>query len=362
MPTLNVDLLSHSYPIYIGADLSCADFFVPHIKSKQVAVITNTTVAPLYLDKLKQALAGYQLISVILPDGEIYKNLETINLVFDELLQNRLERNVTLIALGGGVIGDMTGFASACYLRGVNFIQVPTTLLAQVDSSVGGKTGVNHRLGKNMIGAFYQPQAVVIDVSTLQTLAKREVASGLAEIIKYALIADCNFLTWIENNIDGLNNLDERSLSYAIEYSCKLKAQIVGEDEHENGIRAILNLGHTFGHAIEVHQGYGVWLHGEAVAVGMVMALQMGVLLGKVTCKQRDRVILLLQKANLPWIPPNNMTALDFKQIMAQDKKVTDGAIRLILLDGLGKAYVSADYSLDILEQTLITDFSSLGK
>jgi len=361
MPTLQVKLKHHSYPIYIGADLSCCNFFTPHIKGKQVVIVTNTTVAPLYLDQLKQAFTNYQVISIILPDGESYKNLTTINLIFDELLKNHCERSTTLIALGGGVIGDMTGFAAACYLRGVNFIQVPTTLLAQVDSSVGGKTGVNHILGKNMIGAFYQPQAVIIDASTLQTLAKREVAAGLAEVIKYGLIADINFLTWLEKNIKALNELDKNALIYAIEYSCKLKAQIVSTDELETGMRAILNLGHTFGHAIETHQGYGAWLHGEAVATGMVMALQMGVLLGAITCAQRDRIIKLLQAANLPVTPPKNMTAADFIKLMQQDKKVSNGAIRLVLLEQLGKAYLSADYPLAVLEQTLNTDFANLN-
>ncbi|OHC45509.1 MAG: 3-dehydroquinate synthase, partial [Pseudomonadales bacterium RIFCSPLOWO2_02_FULL_63_210] len=276
MQTLQVDLAERSYPIYIGADLlRRTDLLAPHIIGRQVAVVTNETVAPLYLDTLKAALGGYAVTAIVLPDGEAFKTWETLQQIFDGLLGARHDRHTTVIALGGGVVGDMAGFAAACYQRGVNFIQIPTTLLSQVDSSVGGKTGINHPLGKNMVGAFYQPQAVLIDTTSLATLPVRELSAGLAEVIKYGLICDEPFLSWLEQHMPALRALDQEALTAAIERSCAAKARIVGADEREAGLRATLNLGHTFGHAIETQQGYGVWLHGEAVAAGTVMALEM---------------------------------------------------------------------------------------
>ncbi|MFG1489584.1 3-dehydroquinate synthase, partial [Oceanospirillum sp. HFRX-1_2] len=274
MQTLNVDLGDRSYPIHIGSGLiSDLSLIAPHIRGRQVMIVSNTTVAPLYLEQLKTTLADqYQVAEVILPDGEAYKTLDSVNLIFDALLNNRFNRTCTLIALGGGVIGDMTGFAAASYQRGVNFIQIPTTLLSQVDSSVGGKTGVNHPLGKNMIGAFWQPQLVLADTDTLQTLPERELAAGIAEVIKYGLIRDPEFFNWLESNVEPLKTKSTTALTEAIFRSCQNKADVVAQDELEGGIRATLNLGHTFGHAIETEQGYGQWLHGEAVATGMLMA------------------------------------------------------------------------------------------
>ncbi|HEY7885092.1 MAG TPA: 3-dehydroquinate synthase, partial [Cellvibrionaceae bacterium] len=276
MKTLKVELGERSYPIYIGEQLlEDKTLLTQHIQGRQVCIVTNKTVAPLYHEKLLASLSDYDVTTVALPDGEQYKNLDTLNLIFDQLLSARHNRTTTVIALGGGVVGDMAGFAAACYQRGVNFIQVPTTLLSMVDSSVGGKTGVNHALGKNMIGAFYQPQAVIADVSVLQSLPTRELAAGLAEVIKYGLISDADFFVWLEQNIKALLAMEVEALSYAVLRSCENKAAVVAADEREGGIRAILNLGHTFGHAIETAEGYGVWLHGEAVAAGMVMALDL---------------------------------------------------------------------------------------
>ncbi|SDI57447.1 3-dehydroquinate synthase [Pseudomonas delhiensis] len=361
MRTLTVDLGDRSYPIHIGEGLlDDPRHFAPHIRGRQVAIVTNETIAPLYLARLQKTLADYAQIAVVLPDGEAYKQWETLQLIFDALLQARHDRKTTLIALGGGVVGDMTGFAAACYQRGVDFIQVPTTLLSQVDSSVGGKTGINHPLGKNMIGAFYQPQAVVIDAASLRTLPARELSAGLAEVIKYGLICDEPFLAWLEDNVDALLALDSAALAEAIERSCAAKARVVGADERESGVRATLNLGHTFGHAIETHMGYGVWLHGEAVAAGTVMALQMSHLLGWLTAAERDRGVRLLQRAKLPVVPPKEMSAGDFLEHMAVDKKVLDGRLRLVLLKGLGDAVVTADFPREILEETLRTDYQAL--
>lgn len=361
MRTLTVDLAERSYPIYIGSGLlDQAQLYTPHIVGRKVAVVTNSTVAPMYLQQLREALQGYELTEIILPDGETYKNWETLQLIFDALLADKHDRKTTLIALGGGVVGDMTGFAAACYQRGVNFIQVPTTLLAQVDSSVGGKTAINHPLGKNMVGAFYQPQAVIIDIATLHTLPARELSAGLAEVIKYGLICDEPFLTWLEEHIESLTGLDNRALMEAVERSCRAKAKIVSADERESGVRATLNLGHTFGHAIETEQGYGAWLHGEAVAAGTVMALQMSMLLGWLTQTQRDRGIQLLEQAKLPVIPPATMTAETFLTHMAVDKKNVDGHIRLVLLRELGAAVVTADYPEDVLQAALTADYAAV--
>ncbi|MFT0211410.1 3-dehydroquinate synthase [Pseudomonas sp. F1_0610] len=361
MRTLNVDLADRAYPIYIGQNvLSNTSCFKQHIAGKQVAIVTNTTVAPLYLQTVKSTLVDYKVTEIILPDGESFKNWETLQLIFDALLTEKNDRRTTIIALGGGVIGDMAGFAAASYQRGINFIQVPTTLLSQVDSSVGGKTGINHPLGKNMIGAFYQPQAVVIDSTTLNTLPQREISAGLAEVIKYGLICDYSFLEWLEQHIEDLLALNTEALVYAIERSCAAKAAVVAADERETGLRATLNLGHTFGHAIEAEQGYGNWLHGEAVAAGTVMALQMSYLLGWLTQEQRNRGIRLLQAAKLPVIPPQGMCPADFLKHMSVDKKVLDGQLRLVLLEDLGKACVTAGYPLTVLEQVLATDYLAL--
>lgn len=362
MRTLTVDLAERSYPIYIGADLlRQAQLFTPHIVGRKVAIVSNTTVAPLYLQQLREALQGYELTEIILPDGESYKNWETLQLIFDGLLADKHDRKTTLIALGGGVVGDMAGFAAACYQRGVNFIQVPTTLLAQVDSSVGGKTGINHPLGKNMVGAFYQPQAVIIDTATLATLPVRELSAGLAEVIKYGLICDEPFLTWLEQHIDQLRQLDNSLLIETIERSCAAKARVVSADEREAGVRATLNLGHTFGHAIETEQGYGVWLHGEAVSAGTVMALEMSHKLGWITLEQRNRGIKLLLQAGLPVIPPKTMTAQTFLTHMAVDKKNIGGHIRLVLLRDLGDALITTEYPADVLQDVLTADYSAIA-
>ena len=353
--TLEVALGDRTYPIHIGRGLiSQADLILPHLKRKSVAIVTNTTVAPLYLAKFALALksAGVSVIEIILPDGEAYKNSETLNLIYDALLKNRCERNTTLIALGGGVIGDLTGYAAATYLRGVPFIQVPTTLLSQVDSSVGGKTGINHPLGKNMIGAFYQPQLVLADIDTLQTLPKRELSAGVAEVIKYGLIRDADFFDWLETNIHALMGLDETIVSYAIYRSCKNKAEVVAADEHENGERALLNLGHTFGHAIENAMGYGVWLHGEAVAAGTMLAADLSARMGWLSAAEVKRMHALLAASSLPLRAPN-LSAEKYLNLMSLDKKVADGKIRLVLQQGIGKAVITSDYDVAKLKQTL---------
>ncbi|MBD9413017.1 3-dehydroquinate synthase [Pseudomonas sp. PDM16] len=361
MQTLTVDLGDRSYPIYIGGGLlSRADLFKPHLAGRQVAIVTNETVAPLYLDALRESLAGQDIAIVVLPDGESFKNWETLQLIFDGLLRARHDRKTTVIALGGGVVGDMAGFAAACYQRGVDFIQVPTTLLSQVDSSVGGKTGINHPLGKNMVGAFYQPNAVVIDTSVLNTLPPRELSAGLAEVIKYGLICDLEFLGWLEEHIDELRDLKPDVLIQAIERSCAAKARVVGADERESGLRAILNLGHTFGHAVETHMGYGEWLHGEAVSAGTVMALEMSSRLGWISGADRDRGIRLLLRAGLPVMPPDEMTPEDFLEHMAVDKKVLDGRLRLVLLRQLGEAVITDDFPREVLDATLRADYRVL--
>lgn len=362
MQTLQVELGERSYPIYIGTGLlGRADLLAPHIHGRQVAIVTNETVAPLYLGGLEAALADYAVASIVLPDGEAFKTWETLQKIFDGLLGARHDRRTTVIALGGGVIGDMAGFAAACYQRGVNFIQVPTTLLSQVDSSVGGKTGINHPLGKNMVGAFYQPQAVLIDTASLATLPERELSAGLAEVIKYGLICDEPFLSWLEAHMPALRALDQEALTVAIERSCAAKARVVGADERESGVRATLNLGHTFGHAIETQQGYGAWLHGEAVAAGTVMALEMSRRLGWIGAAERDRAIRLFQAAGLPVVPPRDMLPEHFLQHMAVDKKVLDGHLRLVLLRRLGEAVVTGEFPREILNATLSTDYAALA-
>ncbi|KAL5986047.1 hypothetical protein ACLOJK_028037 [Asimina triloba] len=426
---VDVDLGNRSYPIYIGSGLlNQPDLLQRHLHGKKVLVVTNTTVAPLYLDKVIAALThenpSISVETVVLPDGEKYKNMDTLMKVFDKAIESRLDRRCTFIALGGGVIGDMCGFAAASFLRGVNFIQIPTTLMAQVDSSVGGKTGINHPLGKNMIGAFYQPQSVLIDTDTLSTLPEKELASGIAEVIKYGLIRDAEFFEWQEKNMDALLAREPSALAYAIKRSCENKAEVVSLDEKEGGLRATLNLGHTFGHAsfghagrlsfgwwgklmlplllrhfnvlefvqkhyciqiaakehfpllmrgqkkpkpisiycfvlaygqaIETGFGYGEWLHGEAVAAGMVMAVDMSYRLGWIDVSIVERALSILQHAKLPTAPPGVMTVEKFKKIMAVDKKVADGLLRLILLKGpLGNCVFTGDYDRKALDETL---------
>jgi 3-dehydroquinate synthase len=354
MKTLPLDLGDRSYPIYIGAGLlDRPELLSRHILGTRVAIVTNETVAPLYLARLRAHVVSLKPVEVVLPDGEQYKSLEVLSRIFDALLAARCDRRTTLIALGGGVIGDMAGFAAASYQRGVPFIQVPTTLLAQVDSSVGGKTGVNHPLGKNMIGAFYQPRAVIIDTDTLNTLPDRELSSGLAEVIKYGLIRDPEFFAWLESNLDKLLARDPEALAYAIHRSCRNKAEVVAADERESGVRATLNLGHSFGHAIETGMGYGNWLHGEAIAAGMVMASDLSRRLKWLSVADVARVEKLIRRARLPVRAPGTLSAARFLELMAVDKKVLDGRLRLVLLKRLGEAVVTDDYPRAELEATL---------
>jgi 3-dehydroquinate synthase len=352
--TLQVDLGDRAYPIYIGSDLiSNPELFAQHIKGSRVMVVSNTTVAPLYLEQLKKALVDFNVSEVILPDGEEFKTLDVLNQIYTALLENRFDRTCTLIALGGGVVGDMTGYAAASYQRGVNFIQVPTTLLSQVDSSVGGKTGVNHPLGKNMIGAFHQPQAVIADTLTLNTLPDRELSAGMAEVIKYGLINDLEFFEWLEDNMEALMGRDLVLLAEAIRRSCADKAQIVAADEKESGQRALLNLGHTFGHAIETGMGYGKWLHGEAVGAGMAMAADMSCRLGWISQDKVNKINDLLKRAALPASPPESMSGNDFMDLMSVDKKVLDGKMRLVLMKDIGESIISDDFDPAALKGTL---------
>ena len=345
MRTLNVALAERGYPIHIGRGLlERADLILPQLKTKRVAIVTNDVVGPLYLERLRATLeaAGMQVAVVSLPDGEAHKDLPTLNRIFDMLLAERCERSTTLIALGGGVVGDMGGFAAACYQRGMPFIQIPTTLLAQVDSSVGGKTAVNHALGKNMIGAFYQPRLVLADIDTLSTLPVRELSAGLAEVIKYGLIRDLEFLQWLEQNLQRLLAREPEALAYAIERSCRNKAEVVAADETEQGERALLNLGHTFGHAIETGLGYGEWLHGEAVAAGTMMAAQLSHQLGWLSADDVERISALFERAGLPvWGP--RLGVERYLELMAHDKKVEAGKLRLILLRALGQGVIHGD-------------------
>lgn len=350
---LRVELGDRAYPILIGQGLLGTQDLSSWTHGDQVLIVTNETVAPLYLEKARGSFPGKRVDTVVLPDGELYKTWEVLNRIFDQLLEKRHTRKTTLVALGGGVVGDMTGFAAACYQRGVAFIQIPTTLLAQVDSSVGGKTGINHPRGKNMIGAFLQPQGVLIDTETLETLPTRELSAGLAEVIKYGLIQDADFLAWLEENMDALMAMKSDLLAEAIYRSCQCKAEIVAEDEREAGVRALLNLGHTFGHAIETYTGYAQWLHGEAVAAGMVMAAELSKRLGWLTYNDTDRVQQLLVRARLPIRPPETMSPDDFYALMAVDKKNVDGSLRLVLLKHLGEATVTADFDPAELDDML---------
>jgi 3-dehydroquinate synthase len=356
MRTLEVDLGDRSYPIYIGSGIRHSkSLFDQAIQGKQVMIVTNETVAPLYLDALVSLLAGdYQVDTCILPDGESFKTLDTYQMIMTRLLEVRHNRTTTIIALGGGVVGDMAGFAAATYQRGVNFIQVPTTLLSQVDSSVGGKTGVNHPLGKNMIGAFHQPQAVIIDIDSLVTLPRRELSAGMAEVIKYGLICDASMFDWLEVNMAEIMGLDSDLITEAIYLSCVAKSKVVSQDEREGGIRAILNLGHTFGHAIETEMGYGVWLHGEAVAAGSMLALDLSWRMGNLENRDLERSADLFKAADLPILPPKEMRLDSFVARMSVDKKVLDGSLRLVLLEKLGTAMVTSDFPLDLFNETIL--------
>jgi len=354
MKTLTVDLGERSYPIHIGQNLlGRADLVVPHVRGTQVMIVSNETVAPLYLDTARKAFADFTVEAVILPDGEQYKTLETVDRIYDALLRARFDRHCTLVALGGGVVGDMTGFAAATYQRGVDFIQIPTTLLAQVDSSVGGKTGVNHPLGKNMIGAFHQPRCVIIDTDTLDTLEDRQLSAGLAEVIKYGLIRDEGFVRWLEEQMPKLLAREPALTAEAIETSCRHKAEVVAADERESGQRALLNLGHTFGHAIETGAGYGNWLHGEAVGTGMLMAADLSCREGWLGQDDVQRVEALIASARLPTRAPADMDYDRFMAIMAVDKKVRAGRIHLVLLRAIGEAFVTDRFDPDHLRQTI---------
>lgn len=354
MEIVTVDLGDRSYPIYIGKGVLVGTLLRQHIRGNQVMIVSNEVVAPIYLKQVLNQLVGIQCDTVILPDGEQNKNLGALEKIYDALLQKGHNRTTTLIALGGGVVGDVTGFAAATFQRGVNFIQIPTTLLSQVDSSVGGKTGVNHPLGKNMIGAFHQPQCVLIDIDTLTTLPNREVSAGLAEIIKYGLIDDLVFFHWLDANIEALLAGDNRALSYAIKHSCECKARIVSADEKESGVRALLNLGHTFGHAIESNQGYGHYLHGEAVAIGIHMAADLSWRMGWISLEEGQSVGRLLARAKLPIVPPSSMTVDDFHSAMALDKKSVNKTLRLILLRQIGQAVITSEFDATLLNDTLM--------
>ncbi|MDM1329648.1 3-dehydroquinate synthase [Acinetobacter indicus] len=355
MQTLYVELGDRRYPIFIGSDLNPQTLLEPYIQGKQVMIVSNSTVAPLYLKHYQTAIEalGKQVATCILPDGEKYKDIQHLNLIFDALLEAGFNRDCTVLALGGGVIGDMAGFASACFQRGVYFIQVPTTLLSQVDSSVGGKTGINHPLGKNMIGAFQQPQVVLADMSQLKTLPDRELSAGLAEVIKYALLGDIEFLDWLEQHMDALVARDPVLLAEAVYRSCAHKARIVANDEKEQGERALLNLGHTFGHAIESYLGYGEWLHGEAVATGMVMAADLSHRMGWISADDVERTKRIISRAQLPIVCPK-IPLDDFLGFMAHDKKVLNGQLRLVLMQRLGQAIITREFDSELMKQSIL--------
>ncbi|MFT6258024.1 MAG: 3-dehydroquinate synthase [Cellvibrionaceae bacterium] len=355
MQQIQVQLGDRSYPIYIGQDLmNDSGLFARYLTNKKALIVSNDTIAPLYLQQIQQAMSACARIeTVILPDGEKFKDLQHLDYIFTALLEHNFARDSVLVALGGGVVGDMTGFAAACYQRGIEFIQVPTTLLSQVDSSVGGKTAVNHPLGKNMIGAFYQPKSVIIDTLCLQTLPANEFAAGMAEVIKYGIIWDADFFQWLEANVDALKSLQTDALNYAIAKCCQIKADVVAQDETEQGVRALLNLGHTFGHAIEAEMGYGVWLHGEAVSAGTVLAAQTACKLNLLDEQSVERICRLMQAFDLPITAPESMGFEQFIKHMRRDKKVLGGKIRLVLPTEIGKADVFSDVSEDLLKQVI---------
>lgn len=352
MKTLTVDLGNRSYPIHIGTDLiDQAVLFSACEKASSVYIVTNTTVAPLYAQRLTLTIEklGKSVRTIVLPDGESYKDWQHLQLIFDALLNHGADRQTMLIALGGGVIGDMTGFAAASFMRGIRFIQVPTTLLAQVDSSVGGKTGINHPLGKNMIGAFHQPVAVIADLGTLKTLPQRELSAGLAEVVKHGAIADENFLSWIETNAKQLLTCDPEAMAHAVLRSCEIKSAVVSADEREGGIRAILNFGHTFGHAIEAGMGYGAWLHGEAVGCGMAMAADLSCRLQRISQAERDRLIQIIQAMDLPVQAPK-FGVERYMELMQVDKKTEGGQIRYVVLEKIGKAQIQTVAEEKVIE------------
>jgi|TARA_Y100000310_G_scaffold32538_1_gene30824 3-dehydroquinate synthase len=354
MEIIQLDLGAHSYPIYIGQGLIAdGGLLRSHIQSRQVFIVSNETVGPLYRQRVVDSLDGFQVDCLDLPDGEEFKDLENLNLIFTTLLQKKHNRSTTLIAIGGGVTGDTAGFAAACYQRGIDLIQIPTSLLSQVDASVGGKTAVNHPLGKNMIGAFYQPKCVLIDIETLNTLPKREFVSGLAEVIKHGLIRDPQFFQWLEANLEAVLSLQEDSLSYIVKRNCEIKAEVVSADEKERGMRALLNLGHTFGHAVETAMGYGNWLHGEAVGVGMVMAADLSARMGRLAGQECSRIKTLVGRAGLPVSPPAEIEPNRYIDLMQVDKKAIDGTVRFVLLDEIGAASLVDDVDRELLLQTL---------
>jgi len=358
MNTVNVELGDRSYPILIGAGLlEQAGILDACLGASDAMIVTNTVVGPLYLDKLTKILGERRIHTVVLPDGEASKTIDTLQLILDRLVEEKFARDSVLLTLGGGVVGDIGGFAAATYQRGIAFIQVPTTLLAQVDSAVGGKTGVNHPGGKNLVGAFHQPSCVLIDTATLSTLPDREFSAGLAEVVKYGLIADADFFVWLEENVDKVQNRENEALDYIIRRSCEIKADVVAQDETEKGQRALLNLGHTYGHAIERTLGYGQWLHGEAVAAGICMAATFSERLGRLSAEDRGRIDALLERLGLPTRPPE-LRAKEFLAAMSLDKKVRAGEIRLVLLSDIGKAEVTAEYPRDeminLLQEQLV--------
>jgi 3-dehydroquinate synthase len=354
MAKLNVALEERSYPIYIESGLLTNDNkLTQYISGKRVCIVTNTIVHPLYIEQVRKQLVGFDVDEVVLPDGEAQKSLTNFDKIMSHMLANEHGRDSTLIALGGGVIGDITGFAAACYQRGVNFIQIPTTLLSQVDSSVGGKTAVNHPLGKNMIGAFYQPKAVIIDIDTLSTLPAREFSAGMAEVIKYGILGDKSFFYWLEDNITAIKNNDAAILIEMIEKCCQCKADIVSADETEAGVRALLNLGHTFGHAIEAEQGYGNWLHGEAVATGMVLAAKLAVVMDLIEASDLRRMEALIGAFDLPLEAPDNMSFEHFMKHMRRDKKNLAGKLRFIVPTAIGCSEIRDDITESMLQQIL---------
>jgi 3-dehydroquinate synthase len=361
METLNVALGARAYPIYVGQGIiERTDLLLSYLPQPKVAVVTNSVVEPIYLRRFSASLqaSGIEVAEIVLPDGEKFKNWETLNGIFDVLLERNCERSTTLIALGGGVVGDMTGFAASCYQRGMPFVQIPTTLLAQVDSSVGGKTAINHPLGKNMIGAFYQPRLVLADIDTLTSLPDREFKSGLAEVIKYGLIRDLPFLEWLEENLERLLAHDPDATAYAVLRSCRNKADVVVADEFEAGERALLNIGHTFGHAIETGMGYGEWLHGEAVSAGMMMAAELSRVLGWIDAGDVNRIEAVLKRAGLPVFGPP-MSPAQYLKLMQHDKKVLDGKLRLVLLSRVGKAVVSEVATASEIAQAIVARSSN---
>ena len=354
MVELKIELGARSYPIFVGTGLlHHSELLQRHIRSSEVMLVTNDVVAPLYLDRVMTSLSGRDVKIAILPDGEQHKNAEQLNGLFDVMLEKSCSRQTTMVALGGGVVGDIAGFAAACYHRGIDCIQLPTTLLAQVDSAVGGKTAINHRLGKNMIGAFHQPRCVIADVDTLATLGQREISAGFAEVVKYGIIGDANFFCWLEEHVEEIVSCVPTVMEEAVLSSCRHKARFVARDEYETRERALLNLGHTFGHAIESATGYGEWLHGEAVAVGIVLAAEMSQQLGWIQDEEVDRIRQLLMRARLPVSPGSGLIASDLLAHMTVDKKVVDGRIQLVLPEAIGRASLVRDYPDRMLRELL---------